>query len=293
MIQELVDFCSQSFSPNIEGVPCDGAPQMTCSDCLKEIHFDKESIRRYDCINMCHWYVCQDIYRYATEMVWLLHDKELGLKKRIDPLNICSIGCGPCSELIAFEEYRRAKDLSFEYTYTGFDTNNVWSPIQDKVISLSASPDTIRIINEDVFDYYNNVNARPNMIILNYMLSDMLKYGQRDFDSFINNLCEFVAGLPSFALLINDINRGINRSDPRYYFSRIYDKIARICGRKNIRVSCHHFADSLKNYFSYGELRANNKIIFTIPDNIVTLYDTNTECHSAQLTIIKSKAHTK
>ena len=287
MIQELVDFCHNSFSRDTKGAPCDGNPFANCSDCLKDIHFNKDSLRKYDCLNMCHWYVCQDIYRYATEMAWLFHDKELGLKKRVDPLNICSIGCGPCSELIAFEEYRRRNGLTFNYSYTGFDFNDVWRPIQQKVVSFSSSPDTIRINNCDVFDYYDNVDERPNMIILNYMLSDMLKYRQRDFDSFINKLCRFAAELPSFSLLINDINSGRDATGVRYHYEKFIMKIRQLCGRDSIRVSCHHFADSLKNYFIYGEQRAMNGIIFSPPKAIVTRYETNTECHSAQLTIIK------
>lgn len=111
MIQELVNFCDASFAPNTEGFSCHNAPVTSCPDCLKDIHFNKVSGRKYDCVNMCHWYVCQNIYRYASEMVWQLHDKELGLRSRKSALNICSIGCGPCSELIAIGEYRKKHGL--------------------------------------------------------------------------------------------------------------------------------------------------------------------------------------
>lgn len=293
MIQELVDFCDKSYSPHIKGGPCVGDPLMTCENCLKEIHFKKDSSRQYDCENMCYWYVCQDIYRYASEMAWLLHDKELGLRKRNSPLNICSIGCGPCSELIAIEEYHHRYGLTFEYSYTGFDINNVWYPIQQKVISLSASPNAIKIINGDVFEYYNSVDERPNMIILNYMLSDMLRYGQEAFSSFVDKLCVFVVGLPSCAVLINDINRGVNKADPRYYYPRIKNQIVRKCGRDNVIDLHFHFVDSMKSFYPYGTQRAKSDILFTAPDRIVARYNTNTECHSAQMTIIKMKEHTK
>lgn len=293
MIQELVDFCNTSFAPNDKGLPCYGNPLMSCSDCLKEIHFDKGSGRKYDCVNMCHWYVCRDIYRYVTEMAWLLHDKGLGLRTRTSPLHICSIGCGPCSELIAIEEYRKRYGLTFNYTYTGFDLNNVWAPIQSKVSTLSASPDSIKFVNGDVFDYYEHTADRPNMIILNYMLSDMLKYGQDDFNAFIDKLCRFVIGLPSFALLINDINRGVSESDPRWYYSVIYSKIIKQCGKGNIEQRCYHFEDSMKNFYAYGEKRGKNGIWIEAPEEIINKYTTNTECHSAQMIIIKKKKLTK
>jgi len=293
MIQEIVDFCDNCFSPYEKGSSCDGFPLMTCENCLKEIHFRKDSTRQYDCKNMCYWYVCQDIYRYASEMAWLLHDKELGLRTRNSPLNICSIGCGPCSELIAIEEYRHRYGLTFEYSYIGFDINQVWQPIQQKVISLSASPGAIKIINGDVFKYYDNVKERPNMIILNYMLSDMLRNGQEAFSAFVDRLCSFVAGLPSCALLINDINRGVDEADPRYYYPRIKNQIVRKCGRDNVIDLHYHFVDSMKSFYPYGTQRAKSDILFTAPDRIVARYNTNTECHSAQMTIIKMKEHTK
>jgi len=293
MIQELVEFCDASFAPNTKGFPCNNEPFTSCIDCLKEIHFNKTSERKYDCVNMCHWYVCQDIYRYASEMAWLLHDKDLGLRTRTSPLNICSIGCGPCSELIAIEEYRKKYGLTFEYTYTGFDLNNVWNPIQNKVASLSASPDVIRFVHGDVFEYYSRSDERPNMIILNYMLSDMLKYGQDAFSTFIENLCNFVAELPSCAVLINDINRGVDKTDPRGYYSTIHGGIAKGCGWKNIEAKRYHFADSMKNYYTYGVQRPKSAILFDAPEAIVSKYATNTECHSAQMTIIKKKESTK
>ena len=289
MIQELVDYCDSNYNPNAKGLPCRDVPFMSCTDCLKEIHFKNDLGRKYDCINMCYWYVCQDIYRYVTEMAWLLHDKTLNLRARTVPLNICSIGCGPCSELIAIEEYRKGCKLNFEYKYTGFDLNNVWRPIQEKVASLSTSPDSIKFVYSDVFDYYDRTEERPNMIILNYMLSDMLKHDMDGFATFINNLCDFVAGLPSCAVLINDINRGIDKSDPRGYFMTIYKKISEKCGNINVNAKCYHFADSMKNYYIYGTQRAKNTILFTAPETIVSKYITNTECHSAQMVIIKKK----
>lgn len=97
-------------------------------------------------------------------MVWQLHDKELGLRSRKSALNICSIGCGPCSELIAIEEYRKKHGLTFDYTYTGFDFNDVWNPIQHQVALLSAMPDSIKFVNGDIFDYYKDTGDNPDMI---------------------------------------------------------------------------------------------------------------------------------
>lgn len=53
-------------------------------------------------------------------------------------------------------------------------------------------------------------------------------------------------------------------------------------------ISKAHFADSIKKYYRYGNnQRARSSILFKIPDEISSKFATNTECHSAQLLIIK------
>lgn len=49
----------------------------------------------------------------------------------------------------------------------------------------------------------------------------------------------------------------------------------------------------MKNYYAYGCQRARNAILFEVPDNILSKYNTNTECHSAQITIVKKKERTR
>lgn len=109
MIQELVNHCHSCYDLEVGKVPFDKAHCVSCEDCLKEIHYPLGTHRQYDCIVMCHYYVCHNIYRYATEMLWLFHEKALGFKARTSPIRMCSIGCGPCSELVAFEEYYKLK----------------------------------------------------------------------------------------------------------------------------------------------------------------------------------------
>ena len=293
MIQELVDYCKTQYERESCNVPCIDQSRTSCTDCLKEIHFDRESARKYDCIKMCYWYVCQDIYRYATEMLWLFHEKGLSLKTRQNPLRICSIGCGPCSELVAFEEYYKNKDLPFEFSYTGFDTNIIWNPIQEYIGTLSSYPNNVSFYHKDVFDYYAKVVERPNVIILNYMLSDMLKYGKDALVSFLKKLGDFVETLPSCALLINDINLGLNDSQPRFYYGSIVNMVKNKSKGHKVSVSCSHFGNSKKDYYRYGAERVRSDILFKVPEEISTKFVTNTECHSAQLLIIKYKEDIK
>lgn len=291
MIQELVNYCSTCYDFVSGKAPFVNGQCVSCVKCLKEIHFNRESNRKYDCLAMCYYYVCCDIYRYATEMIWLFHDKELGLKQRKSPLKICSIGCGPCSELVAFEEYYKKYQLSFEFTYDGFDTNEIWNPVQKYVKSISSHPENITFHNhkEDVFDYYTKHDTKPNLIVLNYVLSDILKHEKDNFQIFLNKLDEFIQKLPSCAILINDINNGVNENYPRYYYESIIKMVSNNVQPDKCAVKESHFPDSKKYYHTYGTPREKNSLLFKVPEEISNKFATNTECHSAQLLIVKKK----
>lgn len=289
MIQELVSHCSTCYDLEVGKVPFAKNHCVSCVDCLKEIHFDRSSDRKYDCPAMCHYYVCQNIYRYASEMAWLFHDPTLGLKQNEDPLNICSVGCGPCSELVAFEEYYKRYQLSFEFTYDGFDTNKIWEPVQNHVKSIASHPDKITFHDTDVFDYYAQCKTKPNLIILNYVLSDMLNHDKEACLSFLSKLKDFVKELPSCAILVNDINLGLNSNHPRYYYQSIINMIIDNLPEEKYAILEAHFPDSQKDYFPYGNPRRKSSILFKVPDEILSKFVTNTECHSAQLLIIKKK----
>ena len=289
MINELVSYCREQYFATTEGLPCDNKQYHLCPECLREIHYAKKLARVYDCPNMCYWYVCQDIYRYVTEMAWMFHDTRLGLMNRKDPLRICSIGCGPCSELIAFEEYYKRQNLSFDYSFTGFDRNFIWSDIQKQVKKLSMKPDNISFHNTDMFNYYTCLdNPKPNVIILNYVISDMLKYDYDAFIRFKDDLIHFIQELPSCALLINDINLGVCNKDPRSHYADFYRGVKNGINNdsQTIDVGTSHFKNSLKPYIYYGVERKNN-LWLDAPDDIKQLFNTNTECHSAQILIVK------
>lgn len=289
MIEELVNYCNNCFSTTVINQECGKELSTSCSDCLKEIHYNQSPDRQYDCPSMCYWYVCQNIYRYATEMIWLFHDIKPLLNSATKQIKICSIGSGPASELIALEEYRAKNKLTFDYAYTGFDTNTIWKPIQDKLVELSAEPDKIRFVNNDVFEYYKTVDERPHIIILNYMLSDMLRHGRQPFEEFLERFYDFVDTLPAAVIFINDINLGRDETEPRYYFSEIYRRLRKNISQGYYKCTMYHFADSIKAYFQYGIQRSNNTLLISPPNEIANKYKTNTECHSAQLLFIKKK----
>ena len=286
MLDEIVEYCHQKYQSR-ENVctNCNNALCLndTCEQCLKGIHFDPYCHRSYDCPNMCNYYVCQNIYRYATEMAWIWFDfitQNTGEGKPFQQLEICSIGCGPCSELVALEEYCSHNNLILPYSYVGFDIENTWNEIQGVVKNNSSHPNAISFEHTDVFDYYNTHN-KPNVIVLNYVISSMVKNAPNSINAFVDHLCNLVFTLNPFALLINDINHYSTRS----YFDRILLSI--ISQNNGISVHRFHFENTQKYYYPYGIQRKHSRLLINPNNQIQQFYSPNSECHSAQIMIIK------
>lgn len=128
MINSLVDFCSQNYSKIIPCPGCDNDCQGGCEDCLDAIHFDKIS-RRYNCKNIASFYACKYAYKYSSEIDRLF--SSLKTWKTHPFLNILSIGCGPCTELIGIIRSVKKCQFGGKIDYVGFDINPIWVPIHE------------------------------------------------------------------------------------------------------------------------------------------------------------------
>lgn len=211
---------------------------------------------------------------------WIYNQKEI---------SICSIGCGPATELMAFETLRsRIISLhNIKYTFDGFDINTIWNDIQKQLLLIFDNNDNASVLfhNENLFVYYNNAGHYPNIIILNYCLSDALRNDFDNFETFVDQIIELFLKRPNCCLLINDINLGRNIKEVRYYFNIIIRKLQSLQIELNVKKM--YFNDSIKNSYSYGQMWESSKVVFDIPLRIERNYSPNTECHSAQLLIIK------
>lgn len=287
MIDQLIEYCDSAFKDE-KCLKKQALQSNDCGACLRKIHYGNISNLNYDCKKMVYMYVCKNAYRYATEMCrifyaireWLYNQREI---------SICSIGCGPATELIAFETLRsRITSLhNIKYTFEGFDINTIWNDIQKQLLLILGSNDnaSVSFHNENVFDYYNNAGHYPNIIVLNYCLSDALRNDFENFETFVDQIIEFFLQRPNCCLLINDINLGRNNKEVRYYFNIIIRKLQSLGIKIDFRKM--YFNDSIKNSYSYGQMWKSSKVVFDIPQHIERDYSPNTECHSAQLLIIK------
>ena len=286
-INRTIKYCHERYS--LKNGQCKECPNMeidlchskNCGNCFTQIFF--QGNRTYNCICSTYSYVCRYMLQYSSEILYALEKfKELFTSENgIKHINAMSIGCGPCSELFAIEQFIKTIEYNLDVVFNGFDKNNIWSDVQQKVIEVI--PFRVNICFENCFDFINSNNSFsfPNMLILNYVLSDIVK-SNGDIDNFIESIVtEIIDKMPNKSIIIiNDINHNTQARD---YYKIILDKIE----VKNIisQKSC-----SFQGY-KYGAVYKKNNIFDVVhPKNLRHLtyaYNTKTFCSSAQLLIFK------
>ncbi|GGK02940.1 hypothetical protein GCM10007084_27810 [Parabacteroides faecis] len=197
-----------------------------------------------------------------------------------------SIGCGPCSELFAVDSILKEIGYTGNVTYDGFDTNDIWTDVQNKVKNIL--PYNVNIINQDCFDYLKSTPhyTYPNILIINYLLSDILKRG--DLSSFISEMTEHIIDKmpPRSMIIINDINH----YDVRNYYKEIISK-----SNSNNIISQATLGFIINYEKNKKDMRAYeysyNGIFSPFKEAVirflVSMYATKTSCTSAQLVVIK------
>ncbi|MBR3449332.1 MAG: hypothetical protein IKH24_00655 [Bacteroidales bacterium] len=153
---------------------------------------------------MLYYYALKHTYRFGAEVFFELE------KLRNDVLNwremyITSIGCGPCSELFGILSlWRTVGKTDDSLHFRGFDTEPLWYPIMNGVRSFFNIAD-IQTFGQDAFAYHGQCRERMDVIVLNYMLSDMKKFNPAQYAAFLNNLINLIVQKRPKYLLVNDI----------------------------------------------------------------------------------------
>ena len=280
-VNDLVSFCDSNWVCPKCGMACGNVCMGHCLKCLGHIHKVGTSDRTYNCGNIAFCYTCKYIYKYSSEIFHIL--EILGkILKRAQRIRAASIGCGPASELFGLCTHRDLYDMNYRIEYDGFEKNDIWKPIHDKIKQMDDI-DTISFHYGNVFDYYDGSVPYPNLLILNYVISDIVRQSSiEEIEQFLNSLTSLISSmLPGSFVVINDINLGRDQKESRYYYSVIIDKLA------EVGVQTHplkfHFPSSRLYYFPYGVKVQNNNIVQPIPDHIERKYNPWDECRSAVL----------
>jgi len=261
-----------------------------CYLCLNYIHQINTFDRLYNCKNITYNYILKHFYRYSSEIEYLFnaHTGFLGCKN----FKVSSIGCGPCTELFGLKQLLSKNKLHPEFSYSGFELNEWWRNIHLKISDLF--PGEMNFYYEDVFNFYDlHPDLLPNTLILNYVLSDIVKFNREGVEVFITKLLVLFEKMPNSCLIINDINyyerylarkntwRAVN------YMDYIHDSLV-----DNENTKYHKF----KHYFSaqngtgltYGNLHKNKNLTTSVIPKAY-LFGPFENCGSFQLLIIKQK----
>ncbi len=291
-INQLVQYCLDNYNKDGRCGTCRNDCKCIgmedCYLCIKHIHAINTTDRKYNCDNIVYNYVIKHLYRYSSEIERLFDQFES--LKRVQNFRIASIGCGPCSELFGIKQFIAKNHLTPTLEYIGFDFNQQWNQIQNQIIEIFD--DTIQFLNEDVFSYYDQQPDRmPNVLILNYVLSDIVKFNREGVENFITQLLDLFQRMNNSCIIINDISyyeRNIlNRNTWRAlnYMNFIHDSLT-----DNQLVQYHksryYFVPQSGSGIIYGS-RHPSKLLTSEIINEAHLFDPFKCCGSFQLFILK------
>jgi len=212
-------------------------------------------------------------------MAWAFFDVK-GFLDLSHPITIFSIGCGPSTELYgATVVFRRAT-----FNYCGFDLSNIWKSIQDfNVANLNHLSHIIEYYNCDFIKYVNDNDVRCDILVLNYILSDFIKYKPQDCELFINDLVHLIQEGRFSTIIINDVMLLYNVGTGYACMEKIAGLLS---SNENYSFICQrrHFAIPNQFQFEYGSKHRDN-IGFTpiIPE--AKSFNPFTTCGSIQLII--------
>jgi hypothetical protein len=286
-ISDLVDYCHSKYHRSHQCPACSNNCPNSCECCLDDIHFQRVQ-RRYDCDNMTRYYVCKYIYKYSSEIDYIL--AQVNAVHAIPDFKILSIGCGPCTDLFGVANHILRFNNGKHITYRGFDLNTAWIPIHHEISRLAGlNPNNnVQFKYTDVFNYFAAFEDRVpeaeyNMLFLQYVISDMIANGYDPNDFYDQLISKIIINMPKGSvIIINDINLMNNARDTFWPF--VYKLYAKGI---NATPQNFHFVNNNKPYYRFGNQHTNNGVLTIPPPIIQNQYNPWTFCSSAQIAITK------
>jgi len=290
-LDDIVEFCLHSYREPQSCARCAYGNCMNegtsdCYKCLKKLHDVGNAEYTYSCENMTYCYILKHIERYASEIeyVWNM----LPMNKAKSDIHFASIGTGASPELYSVVDYIEKNPINVNFTFVGFDHNPIWRPIWDYNMANIAG---VSYQTSDFFSYYET-QAKPNVLILSYVLSDMVRKNQfADTKAFLDNLVTFIVSMPKVLVIMNDIP---------YFGGNFYNlRTAYVCmeylaqslTKKEANlfaIKRYSFCDY--NYWTsgYGAKHSSNGLIAKTTRDI-SAFAPFSYCNSIQMLIVKKR----
>lgn len=211
-LEEYLNWCDQMYSNSSHcqcGNACTNAnycqgQQQDCYSCIKRVHSIGNTRTHYNCEKMALNYVLKHTYRFAAELFFEFQRIQADISQ-FEDIYITSIGCGPCTELFgSLLQWRSMGKTDSMYHFRGFDIDPVWVSLMQQVVTFFPNTD-VKTYCKDVFAHYADCQERVDVIVLNYMLSDMKKFNPVAFNSFLGKLITFIQQKHVRYIMVNDI----------------------------------------------------------------------------------------
>lgn len=191
MLETILSKCDARYErPDCEQcVDCSygGCCPRDCEKCLDYIHDpshapDGAPERKYDCIHMADVYTCKYSCRYTSEIMYAL-ERCISLHDLRD-FKVLSFGCGPCTDLFAIDALRENKTLIYDrIEYQGVDySEDVWHWVHGDIKSMQTLKSRFNFFYKDACELIHEIAEgtwTPNLIVFQYVFSDMQKHSSR------------------------------------------------------------------------------------------------------------------
>lgn len=267
-LDQLLQYCKNKYESRVcstnkiccvNNSKCISCCSNNCEKCLNEIHNHSNKNLDYECLNQTYYYVMKFTYRYATEIFWVLQSFLNDILNH-DKIKIASIGCGPSTELYGLKKFTEFNHKDIQMEYVGFDKNRIWSDIQNMNKILFQS-DNIQYLNTDAFDYIKYHND-INILILNYVLSDLARHDDKDsISDFTNQLIAIMKQKKVNYILINDVYLTYE-TKTAYAILKILRERLNQLDTLNIEVSRYQYKEPNIFQTKFGHLIPDAKVVF-------------------------------
>ena len=248
-----------------------------CYQCLHYIHQKTTTKEHYSCQKITFNYVLKHGHRYTSEIA---HAINL-IKTDLDythPIYVISVGCGPSTELYGLIE--ALPNISF--CYKGIDRQPLWYELQQfNVRNIQSKTRTIQYSNQDFFQFIEEDNRWVDILILNYLFSDMVKYEPQKCCTFADHLVSLIQQGKFRHVIINDVM--LLYSTGYAVMEHIASKL-KTTSQYSFNVKRFHFQQPNQWQFKYGEKLENN-LLTPMMELAVNKYNPFTECGSILMTI--------
>lgn len=296
--QQYIKKCLDNYSPCLTGTCTDDKcckicmQNFSCKDCLSDMFRNQEHAGRiYSCIPITYTYVLRYCNMYASEIYKILNSSFFGFLFEKRSVSVVSLGCGPATELVALD--KKCSECNISFSYTGYDKNHIWDTCQGIIKNL------VSYSNRNVATFCckklmpNDILLKnTDLLILNYVISDIYKHNKSALSSFFDSLEQMFAFMPENSfIVINDVNScNMGRDEIEEWILRLQNKytIANKCAvfeypKRKESAKFSKIPDSI--------IMKNNSFVFsyTDDDGISKFNDNIKECHSA-FAIIKKEA---